>query len=160
MNKICKQCGSEFSRGERESHIDFANRNFCKMSNNLITIATFEYVSDLQVLKSKLESEGIKVVLKDENVLNSDPMISHAIGGAKLQVFQEDSEKAIEIYNSIRSYAIGADGLPIICPNCGARKSETYYERKSIFYKLFPFFEKRKFKCLNCSMITNPEPYA
>lgn len=126
------------------------------MSAKLVTIATFEYVSDLQVLKTKLESEGIQVVLKDENVLNSDPMLSHAIGGAKLQVFQEDAEKAIEIYDAIRSYAIGADGLPVQCPNCGARKSESYYERKSIFYKLFPFFEKRKYKCLNCKMITKP----
>ena len=126
------------------------------MSSKLVTIAIFEYVSDLQVLKTKLESEGIQVVLKDENVLNSDPMISQAIGGAKLQVFKEDAEKAIEIYDAIRSYAIGNDGLPIICPNCGARKSESYYERKSIFYKLFPFFEKRKYKCLNCNMITKP----
>ena len=126
------------------------------MSAKLVTIATFEYVADLQVLKTKLESEGIQVVLKDENVLNSDPMISHAIGGAKLQVFREDAERAIEIYDTIRSYAIGDDGLPIRCPNCGERKSERYYSRKNIFHKLFPFFEKRKYKCLNCKMITKP----
>ncbi|MFT5738411.1 MAG: hypothetical protein ACI9SG_002764, partial [Maribacter sp.] len=28
--------------------------------------------------------------------------------------------------------------------------------RKGIFYKLFPFFEKRKYKCLNCGIITKP----
>jgi len=126
------------------------------MSDRLVTIAIFEYVSDLQVLKTKLESEDIKVFLKDENTLNSDPMISHAIGGAKVQVYKEDEEQALEIYNTIRSYAVGEDGLPITCPNCKAQKSESYYERKSIFYKLFPFFEKRKYKCSQCNMITKP----
>ncbi|WP_024479179.1 MULTISPECIES: putative signal transducing protein [Cellulophaga] len=126
------------------------------MVDKWVTIATFEYSSDLQVFKAKLESEGITVFVKDENTINSDPMISNAIGGAKVQVFQEDKERALEIYDSIRAYAIGDDGLPITCPNCKAQKSETYYARKSIFYKLFPFFEKRKYKCLNCKMITNP----
>tara|TARA_R110000796_G_scaffold250788_3_gene380607 strand:+ start:10538 stop:10918 length:381 start_codon:yes stop_codon:yes gene_type:complete len=126
------------------------------MSSKLVTIATFEYVADLQILRAKLASEGIPVFLKDENTLNSDPMISYAIGGAKLQVFTEDVEKALLIYDTIRDYAIGDNGLPITCPNCKAQKSESYYDRKNIFYKLFPFFEKRKYKCLNCSMITKP----
>ncbi|ADV48429.1 DUF2007 domain-containing protein [Cellulophaga sp. E16_2] len=126
------------------------------MVDKWVTIATFEYSSDLQVFKIKLESEGITVFVKDEYTINSDPMISNAIGGAKVQVFQEDKERAIEIYDSIRSYAIGDDDLPVTCPNCKSQKSETYYAQKSIFYKLFPFFEKRKYKCLNCKMITNP----
>ena len=122
------------------------------MSSKLVTIATFEYVADLQILRLKLASEGIQVFVKDENTLNSDPLISHAIGGAKFQVFSEDVEKALLIYGTIRDYAVGDNGLPIICPNCKAQKSETYYDRKNIFYKLFPFFEKS----LNCSMITKP----
>jgi hypothetical protein len=126
------------------------------MSHRLVTIASFEYVSDLHVLKTRLEFEGIQVILKDDNVLNSDPMISYAIGGAKLQVFKEDAERALEIYNEIRSYAVDDEGNFIKCPNCKAQKSETYYERKTIFDKLFPFFEKRKYKCLKCNMITKP----
>lgn len=126
------------------------------MSSRLVTIASFEYVSDLQVLKTKLEFEGIQVILKDDHVLNSDPMISYAIGGAKVQVFKEDADRAIEIYNQIRSYAIDDQGNLVKCPNCKAQKSETYYARKTIFHKLFPFFEKRKYKCLNCNMITKP----
>jgi hypothetical protein len=126
------------------------------MVDKWVTIATFEYAADLQVFKIKLESEDITVFVKDENTINSDPLISHAIGGVKVQVLQEDKERALLIYDSIRSYAIGDDGLAITCPNCKAQKSETYYTQKNIFYKLFPFFEKRKYKCLNCSMITNP----
>ncbi|MGB5821815.1 MAG: DUF2007 domain-containing protein [Saonia sp.] len=126
------------------------------MKRKRFTIAAFEYVSDVQIIKGKLESEGISVFLKDENTLNSDPMISHAIGGVKLEVYEEDKEKALRIYNEIRSYAVDDDGNPVVCPNCKAQKSERYYDRKGIFYKLFPFFEKRKYKCLNCNMITRP----
>ncbi len=120
------------------------------------TLGSFEYVADVQIIKGKLESEGIPVFLRDENTLNSDPLISNAIGGVKLQVYTSDMEKALKIYNEIRNYAIDDNGNPIVCPNCKAEKSEVYYDRKTIFYKLFPFFEKRKYKCLNCQMITRP----
>ncbi|MCJ7465275.1 MAG: DUF2007 domain-containing protein [Maribacter sp.] len=119
------------------------------------TLAAFEYAADVQIVKGRLESEGIPVFLRDENTLNSDPLISNAIGGVKLQVYSRDKEQAVTIYNEIRAYAVDDEGNPIICPNCKAKRSEPYYERKGIFYKLFPFFEKRKYKCLNCGMITN-----
>jgi len=125
------------------------------MDQKFFTIAAFEYPADVQILKGRLESEGIPVFLRDENTLNSDPIISNALGGVKLQVYTEDTEKALAIYNEIRAYALNDYGNPVICPNCKAQKSEVYYERKGLFNKLFPFFEKRKYKCLNCGMITN-----
>ncbi|MUH36535.1 DUF2007 domain-containing protein [Zobellia amurskyensis] len=127
------------------------------MKEKFYTIASFEYPSDVQILKGKLESEGIPVFLKDEHTLNSDPMISNAIGGVKVQVYTEDKEKAIEIYNEIRAYAIDGNGNLVVCPNCKMQKSEVYYNRKGILYKLFPFFEEKKYKCLHCNMITKPQ---
>ncbi|MDX1364997.1 putative signal transducing protein [Arenibacter latericius] len=121
------------------------------------TLATFEYVADVQILKGRLESDGIPVFLRDEYTLNSDPMISNAIGGVKLQVYYSDKEKATEIYNDIRAYAIDDEGNLRRCPNCKAQRMEAYYSRKGLFYKLFPFFEIRKFKCLNCEFITKPQ---
>lgn len=126
------------------------------MVERFYTLASFEYPADVQVLKGKLESEGIPVFLKDENTLNSDPLISNAIGGVRVQVYNRDKERAKAIYDEIRSYALDKNGNPVICPNCKAQKSEAYYQRKSLFHKLFPFFEKRKYKCLNCGMITKP----
>lgn len=124
------------------------------MESKFYQLASFEYVADVQIVKGKLESEGIPVFLRDENTLNSDPLISNAIGGVKLLVYASDKDMAIDIYNDIRAYAQDSFGNPIVCPNCKAQKSEPYYNRKGIFYKLFPFFEKRKYKCLNCGMIT------
>ena len=51
------------------------------MEQEFYTLGAFEYVADVQIIKGKLESEGIKVFLRDENTLNTDPLISSAIGG-------------------------------------------------------------------------------
>lgn len=126
------------------------------MKEKFFLLGAFEYVADVLILKGKLESEGIPVFLKDENTLNADPLISNAIGGVKLMVYEDDAEEALRIYNDIRNYALDAHGQPVVCPNCKAAKSESYYSRQSVFYKLFPFFEKRKYKCLHCNMITIP----
>lgn len=126
------------------------------MEEKFYQLASFEYAADVQIVKGKLESEGIPVFLRDENTLNSDPLISNAIGGVKLQVYSKDKERALTIYNEVRAYALDDNDNPVVCPNCKATKSEVYYNRKGIFYKLFPFFEKRKYKCLNCGIITNP----
>ena len=124
------------------------------MDQKFYTIGAFEYVADVQIIKGKLESEGIKVFLKDENTLNADPIISNAIGGVKLQVYSKDKDRAIAIYDEIRNYALDNNNMPVVCPNCKARKSEVYYSRKGLLNKLFPFFEKKKYRCTVCNIIT------
>ncbi len=126
------------------------------MKSEFHTLGTFEFPADVQIIKAKLESEGIPVFLRDETTINSDPLISSAIGGVKLQVYSSDRERAQEIYDEVRSYATDANGNPIVCPNCKATKSEIYYSRKNVFYKLFPFFESKKYRCLQCNFITKP----
>nr|WP_298996682.1 DUF2007 domain-containing protein [uncultured Allomuricauda sp.] len=126
------------------------------MESEFHTLGTFEFPADVQIIKGKLESEGIPVFLRDETTINSDPLISSAIGGVKLQVYSSDKVRAEGIFNEIRNYATDNNGNPIICPNCKATKSEIYYSRKGIFYKLFPFFEPKKYRCMNCNFITKP----
>ncbi|WP_422857945.1 DUF2007 domain-containing protein [Flagellimonas sp. S174] len=126
------------------------------MESEFHTLGTFEFPADVQIIKGKLESEGIPVFLRDETTINSDPLISSAIGGVKLQVYTSDKVRAEGIFNEIRNYATDNNGNPIVCPNCKAAKSEIYYSRKGIFYKLFPFFEPKKYRCMNCNFITKP----
>lgn len=128
------------------------------MSENLITLGSFEFLADVQIIKGKLESEGITVTLKDENTVGVEPFASNAIGGIKLQVYSSDKEKAQEIYNELRKYAVDAEGNLIRCPNCKQQKSEVLYLRNTLFYKLFPFFEPKKYRCTNCEFITKAAP--
>ena len=46
------------------------------MDDTFFLLASFEYAADVQIIKGKLESEGIPVFLRDENTLNSDPLIT------------------------------------------------------------------------------------
>lgn len=51
-----------------------------------ITIATFQYPHQAYIIKAKLESEGIYVLLKDELTIQAHNFLSNAIGGVKLQI--------------------------------------------------------------------------
>lgn len=124
------------------------------MGKDLVTIGSFEFLADVQIIKGKLESEGIEVTLKDANTVGVEPFASNAIGGIKLMVHRYDEAVAREIYNEIRNYATDDDGNLIVCPICGAQKSEVYYARKTLIYKLFPFLEPKKYKCTNCNFLS------
>ena len=126
------------------------------MKTKFYTLATFEFPADALVIKGKLESEGIPVFLKDENIINAYSFSSNAIGGIRLQVYSSDKEHATEIFEDFRSYATDAEGNPVVCPNCKATKSEIYYARKNMFFKLFPFLESKKYRCKQCNFITRP----
>nr|WP_321232646.1 DUF2007 domain-containing protein [uncultured Psychroserpens sp.] len=124
------------------------------MIDNYTILATFPYSTEAQITKSKLEAEGISVMLLDEKTVDSDPLISQAIGGVKLLVSNDDIEKAIQIYNEIRPYELDINGNPIPCPSCTSNHILIApLERKNIFHMLFPFFEKTKHICNNCKTI-------
>ncbi|WP_347923509.1 DUF2007 domain-containing protein [Pontimicrobium sp. SW4] len=124
------------------------------MQNNYKILAVFEYSTEAQVMTSKLESEGIKTMLMDEKTIDSDPLISQAIGGVKLMVHDDDFTKAVEIYNQIRVYQKDKNGDDLHCASCNSNRILVAPpERKNIFYMLFPFFEKTKYICNECKTI-------
>lgn len=71
--------------------------------NSLITIATFRYPHDAYVIKGKLESEGVRVFLKDELTIQTYNFISNAVGGIKMQVEASEYERAASILKTIDS---------------------------------------------------------
>ncbi len=124
------------------------------MNDNYTLLATFEYSTEAQLVKSKLDSENISTLLMDEKTIDSDPLISQAIGGVKLLVLNEDAEKALHIYNSVRTYVKDENDNEMICPKCNStRILVAPLERKNLFYMLFPFFEKTKHICNECKTI-------
>ena len=121
------------------------------MKNEFYTLAYFEIASDAQLIKAKLESEGIPAFIREENRNYSGVLTN----GIMLQVYMRDKNTAMEIYDEVRAYATDSSGNPIRCPNCRAERSDTYFTRKGLWYKLFPFLEKPKYKCQACGMITS-----
>tara|TARA_R110002124_G_scaffold151740_1_gene318526 strand:- start:1001 stop:1210 length:210 start_codon:yes stop_codon:yes gene_type:complete len=61
----------------------------------LVTIAEFQNVNDAYILKTRIESEGIRVYLQDENVNNILSAFSFA--SVKLQVSLNDSFRVMDI---------------------------------------------------------------
>jgi hypothetical protein len=63
----------------------------------LVTIRSFEYPLEVTLLKGMLEEVGIPVYIKDEFTILMNPLYSNAIGGIKVQVLEEDVEKAMQV---------------------------------------------------------------
>ena len=130
------------------------------MIDTFKTIARFQYSSEAQIIKGRLEAEGIQVFLSDNLTIDTDPLVSNAIGGVKLKVLSHQALKAQHILNAIEKYSIDDEGNTINCPNCKSEKIElfsTIKDAKSLFWFIFgflfsslPFYTKHKYKCEDC----------
>jgi len=119
------------------------------MIDNYVILASFSFSTEAQIIKTKLEAEGIRVRLFDEKTIDYS---GQAIAGFKVLVNNDDIKEAIKIYNRIRVYKTDNNGNAIVCTNCKSTKiliAEPM--RKNIFYMLFPFFEKTRYRCNVCN---------
>ena len=131
------------------------------MSQTFKTIAKFQYTAEAQIIKGRLESEGIAVFLSDNITIDTDPLVSNAIGGVKLKVLSTDAMQAQHILESISKYSIDDEGKAIHCPNCNSTEVamfSTIKDLKSFFAFIFgfisgtlPFYSKDKYRCANCN---------
>ena len=67
------------------------------MTDELVSIAAFDYPETAHILRAKLESENIEAYLIDENVAAMFWHYSPMTKGVKLQVKQSDAPKARQI---------------------------------------------------------------
>ena len=130
------------------------------MQDTFITIARFPYSTEAQIVKGRLEADGIEVFLRDNLTIDTDPLVSQAIGGVKIKVLAKDEEKARAILKSIKSYSLDDEGNSIVCPNCGKNHIELYStitDFKSLMSFLvgfitgtLPFSTRYQYKCEDC----------
>lgn len=130
------------------------------MKEKFSKIAVFQYSSEAQIIKSRLECEGIEVFLFDQFTVDTDPLVSNAIGGIKLKVWAEDEKRALQILNSISEFSLDDEGQAIICPICGSDKVELFTnvrDLKSLFSFIFsfltttlPIYSRYKYHCNTC----------
>jgi len=130
------------------------------MESTFEKIAVFQYSAEALVTKGRLEADGIEVFMADNNTIDTDPLVSNAIGGVKLFVRTEDAPKAKEILAEISRYAVDNQGNNIVCPACKGTTVEvmsTVRDGKGLaafllgmLLSAFPFFVKYKYHCNNC----------
>lgn len=130
------------------------------METTFVTVARFQYSTEAQIIKGRLEADGIEVFLKDHITIDTDPLVSHAIGGIKLNVLAKDEAKAREILEAVSAYTLKDDGQVMVCPHCESTKISLYStirDFKSFFHFLIgfitgtlPFSARYEYKCENC----------
>ena len=131
------------------------------MSDIFKTIARFQYSSEAQIIKGRLEAEGIQVFLTDNLTIDTDPLVSNAIGGVKLKVLSRQAMKAQHILATINTYSLDDEGNTISCPNCNSEHVQLFSTIKDVksFFSFFlgvligtlPFYAKHKYRCDKCS---------
>ena len=130
------------------------------MKSELKVIAQFTYSAEAQIVKGRLEADGIEALLKDEYTIDTDPLISNAIGGVKLAVWAEDEARAKEILGDIAAYSVDDSGEALHCPKCNSTHVNYYTTINSVkaffafvltaFLVLLPFYTKYEYRCENC----------
>jgi hypothetical protein len=76
--------------------------------NEWVTIATFNYTHQAALLKGRIESDGFLCNIKDELIVNTNPLYSNAIGGVKVQVRDCDVQNVIPLLKEL-GYNVEAD---------------------------------------------------
>ncbi len=137
------------------------------MKNLFTKIAAFQYTYEANMVKAKLESNGLKVFLADGVTIDSDPLISNAIGGVKVFVLSEDAEQANGILQEMKQFSGNNSFHQSWCPNCNQKIIELYNpidSTKALFMfvlksiarfvntiQQMQFPDKQAQKCENCN---------
>ncbi len=69
---------------------------------NFITIAIFNYTHEIEILKHRLEQEGLKYFFENEATAAIVPMYSLALGGIKLKIHPNDAVTVNQILEELK----------------------------------------------------------
>src|SRR5271156_1442140 len=88
---------AEFARRDLEPPILDDAEDAAPEQRNLVTLCRYRDLSEAIVARTFLESAGIYVFLRDENLVRLDWQVSNFIGGIRLQVEAKDEAGAAEL---------------------------------------------------------------
>ena len=137
-----------------------------------VTLKRFDTAIQAHIVKNRLEGDDIICRIFDENIVTLNPMLNFAVGGIRLQVFEEDFEKAKLVLSEIedKPFTDNQD-LVIACPNCNS--TSLYSDFKSMknpkeliamlvafMFSVFPLYAKSVYKCKACDTEFEPKQRA
>ena len=68
---------------------------------SLITVKYADNNIEAQLIKQRLELEGVTCFLKDEHMMSLDPLFNVAMNGIKIQVHEGQAEEAVLILKKL-----------------------------------------------------------
>lgn len=140
--------------------------------DKLAILETYDNYVLAHIVKQRLEAEGILCMLKDEETVTMNWLLSNAIGGIKLLVHSNQLEEARTILNSIEweanedaevpAFATSQEQDPALDPNnricvhCGSKNTKKLdFQKRPAFLSIlllgFPLmFRSEKWHCFHC----------
>ncbi len=125
----------------------------------MLTVATFSKPEEAHMLRLRLEAGGVPAYIQDENMVQMEWLYSNAIGGVRVQIHEDDAERAKEIFldSGILAETTGMPG----CPRCSATNTAPdELPRRLSFLSMMligmPFlFSKTRWRCADCTHVWN-----
>jgi DNA-directed RNA polymerase subunit RPC12/RpoP len=121
-----------------------------------IAVRSFDNYIPANMMLQRLEEEGIKAYLQDEHTVTIDPILTNALGGIKLMVYEEQSQRALELIESFESSYKKAAA----CPNCGSENVQYITQQKNVtnwlsailtwMFGSYAIGIKQVYHCYNC----------
>lgn len=125
--------------------------------HGLVTVRSFTNLPDAQLACTALQAAGLDAELGDEHLVSMQWLYSHAVGGVKLRVPDDQASEACDILgtSAVTDQAddnSAADG----CPQCGSNDIESVLDGARpalltmlvIGVPLFPI--RRSHRCRRC----------
>lgn len=83
------------------------------MGTRLVTVATFDQVVQAQMAADALRAAGIDAAVSDAELVSMDWLLGQAVGGIKVQVRDEDADRAVgELNRTFGEHGEGFGGPP------------------------------------------------
>ena len=129
------------------------------MENPFTLLATYTYSAEAYINQGKLEAAGIETSIRDNHIVEANPLYSNAVGGVKLFVRTDQFDEAKGILGAISDVSLTDEGQPLQCPQCGGSVEMMTSLKDSsskvgfVFALLFgglPFV-KYRYRCNDCN---------
>lgn len=125
--------------------------------SDLVRFKFYETALEANRDKQILAENGINSFIANEQLIQSDWLLSQAVGGIQLQVFEDDLEKAGQIlqdYKENEQYSLEVEhtienpDFDFVCPKCGS--NHLYRDDKATSFFGISFLTSHKFICYYC----------
>ncbi|MBB4806268.1 putative RNA-binding Zn-ribbon protein involved in translation (DUF1610 family) [Chryseobacterium defluvii] len=125
--------------------------------SNLVRFKFYENAIEANRDKQILAESGINSFIANEQLIQSDWLLSQAVGGIQLQVFEEDMEKAKQVlqdYKDNEEFSLEAEHtihnpeFDFVCPKCGS--NHIYRDDSATSFFGISILTSHKFVCYHC----------
>ncbi|WP_312341636.1 putative signal transducing protein [Chryseobacterium binzhouense] len=125
--------------------------------NNLVKFKFYETALQANRDKQILAENGINSFIANEQLIQSDWLLSQAVGGIQLQVFENDfdeAEKILSEYKENENFALEVEhtienpDFDFVCPECGS--NHLYKDDSSTSFFGISILSSENYVCYYC----------